>query len=124
MKRFLTLALVGAVVLGASSVVFANICAFDPVPAATLLFPFLEVDLGGGPVNSSFAITNVSSEAQIVHVTVWTDYSYPVVDFNVVLTGYDVQTFNLYNLIGMGYLPRTNNNTDSPVGTQPVSPPL
>ena len=48
MKKFLTLALVGAMVLGVSSVVFANICAFDPVPAATLLFPFVSYDYHGG----------------------------------------------------------------------------
>ncbi len=36
MKKFLTLALAGAMVLGVSGVAFANICAFDPVPAATL----------------------------------------------------------------------------------------
>jgi len=120
MKRFLTLALVGAVALGASSVVFANICAFDPVPAATLLFPFVEMDYNGA-ATTSFAITNVSSEAVIVHVTVWTDYSDPVLDFNVMLTGYDVQTFNIASILKDGWLPKTGHNANSPVGNRPYS---
>ena len=44
MKRFVTLALVSALVLGASSIVYANVCAFDAVPAATILFPFVTLD--------------------------------------------------------------------------------
>ena len=35
MRKFFTLALVGALALGVSSVAYANFCAFDPVPAAT-----------------------------------------------------------------------------------------
>jgi len=44
MKKFLTVALAGVVMLGIGSATFANICAFDPVPAATLLFPFVVFD--------------------------------------------------------------------------------
>ena len=73
MKKFLAFALVGAVVLGLSSVVYANVCAFDAVPAATLLFPFIEYDYttDGAGGTTLFSITNVSSEAQVVHVTLW-----------------------------------------------------
>ena len=38
-----------------------------------------------------FTITNVTRLPQIAHVTVWTDWSFPVLDFNIFLTGYDVQ---------------------------------
>ena len=44
MKRFMSIALVAGLVLGAGSMAFANICAFDPVPAATLLFPFVALE--------------------------------------------------------------------------------
>ena len=41
MKRFLTYALAVVMALGLTSAVYANICATDAVPAATLLFPFV-----------------------------------------------------------------------------------
>lgn len=112
MKRFLTLALIGAVMLGAGSVAFANVCAFDPVPAATLLFPFVtyNYDLGASGYNTLFAITNVSNEAQIVHVTLWTDFSVPILDFNILLTGYDVQTLSIRDILANGQLPVTVNS--------------
>jgi hypothetical protein len=127
MKRFLTLALMGAVMLGAGSVAFANVCAFDPVPAATLLFPFVtyNYDLGVGGYNTLFAITNVSDEAQIVHVTLWTDFSVPILDFNIQLTGYDVQSLSIRDILANGQLPVTVNSghtTDEGVFEQgPVS---
>ena len=109
MKRFLTLALMGAVMLGAGSVAYANVCAFDPVPAATLLFPFVtyNYDLGDTGYNTLFAITNVSNEATIVHVTVWTDFSVAILDFNILLTGYDVQTVSIRDILRDGQLPIT-----------------
>jgi hypothetical protein len=58
----------------------------------------------------------VSSEAQIVHVTLWTDYSVAVLDWNVLLTGYDVYTFNIRDILKYGNIPPTFNvahNKDS-----------
>jgi hypothetical protein len=113
----MTLALVGAVMLGAGSVAFANVCAFDPVPAATLLFPFVPYNYSQGAAgyNTLFAITNVSNEAQIVHVTVWTDFSVAILDFNILLTGYDVQTLSIRDILANGQLPVTTigNHTAS-----------
>lgn len=114
MKRFFTLAVVGALVLGASSFAYANFCAFDPAPAASLLFPFVAFDYNN-PINGTttlFAITNVSSEAQVVHVTIWTDYSEPVLDFNILLSGYDVQTLNIRDILYFGALPDTGTTGD------------
>lgn len=109
MKRFLTLALVGAVTLGAGSIAYANVCAFDPVPAATLLFPYVTYNYAQGAAgyNTLFAITNVSNEAAIAHVTLWTDYSRAILDFNVLLTGYDVQTISIRDILAQGLLPVT-----------------
>ncbi len=120
MKKFLTLALIGAVALGISSVVYANVCAFDAVPAATLLFPFVEYDYAGGgaTANTLFSITNVSSEAVVVHVTLWTDYSVGILDFNILLTGYDVQTLSIRDLLEVG-LPVTGTAATSPTGGVP-----
>jgi hypothetical protein len=113
MKRFLTLALAGVLVLGAGSVAYANICAFDPAPAATLLFPFVvyNYEQGGDGYNTLMAITNVSSEAQIAHLTLWTDYSTAILDWNVLLTGYDVVTFDIRKILVEGQLPVTDSAT-------------
>ena len=109
MKRFVTLALVSALVLGASSIVYANVCAFDAVPAATILFPFVTLDYNAptSGVSTNFSITNVSAEAQVVHVTVWTDFSAAILDFNILLTGYDVISMNIRDILINGQLPVT-----------------
>jgi hypothetical protein len=116
MKRFLTLALAGALVLGVGSVAYANVCAFDPAPAATLLFPFVSYNYNAGAngYNTLMAITNVSSDAQIAHVTLWTDYSTAILDFNILLTGYDVVTFDIRNILENGQLPVTVSDPAHP----------
>jgi hypothetical protein len=118
MKKFLTITLASVLLLAGGSVAYANICAFDPVPAATLLFPFVayNYDQGADGVNTLFAITNVSSDAQIVHVTLWTDYSIPVLDWNVLLTGYDVYTFDIRSILKDGKIPATFTVTHSADG--------
>src|SRR5688572_14487267 len=68
-------------------------CDIGVYPAATLLLPIFDVDLAaaaGAGETTLFTITNVSSAPQIAHVTVWTDWSFPILDFNIFLTGYDV----------------------------------
>ena len=117
MKRFLTIALAGAVVLGLAGPVYANLCSTDVVPAATLLFPLVKYDYAAGLAGNDgettlFAITNVSSEAQIVHITLWTDYSVAILDFNLTLTGYDVQTINIRDILRDGILPHDGNGAN------------
>jgi hypothetical protein len=103
-------ALAGVLALGLGSAAYAVECALDVVPASTLLFPFVNYDYEQGAIDNSgqttlFAITNVSSEAQIVHITLWTDYSIAILDFNLTLTGYDVQTINIRDILREGLLP-------------------
>ncbi|HSY50527.1 MAG TPA: hypothetical protein VLC46_17100 [Thermoanaerobaculia bacterium] len=73
-------------------------------PAATLLLPYFEVDPNPNVPGQTtlFTITNVSRYPQIAHVTLWTDWAYPVLTFNLFLTGYDVQAINLYDVIVRG----------------------
>ena len=47
----------------------------------------------------SGSINNASATAVLAHVTVWSDWSVPVLDFDVYLTGYDVQTINLREVL-------------------------
>jgi hypothetical protein len=88
----------------------AEICTIDDVPAATLLLPYFEVSLdqpAGWGKHTLFSINNASNVAAVAHVTLWTDQSIPTLDFDVYLTGYDVQTINLYDIFAYGNLPRT-----------------
>jgi len=89
-------------------------CDISVAPAATLLLPYFEVDLDDPAGETTlFTITNVSNEDQIAHVTLWTDYSFPVIDFNIYLTGYDVQSINLYDVIERGLIaPDAGTGTD------------
>ncbi|MEO8382890.1 MAG: hypothetical protein ABI779_24750 [Acidobacteriota bacterium] len=80
-------------------------CDISVTPAATLLLPYFEVDLENAAGETTlFTITNTSHLDQIAHVTLWTDYSFPVIDFNIYLTGYDVQAINLYDIIARGVI--------------------
>jgi len=126
MKRFITFMAVGVMFLGLSSVAYANYCSFDAVPSATLLFPFVAYDYEGGfdGQTTQFAITNVSSESQIVHITIWSDYSVAILDFNIVLTGYDVARMNIRDILGFGLLPTDDAATgrNDTIWMQTVSP--
>ena len=83
-------------------------CDISVQPAATLLLPYFEVDIeDAGGETTLFTITNTSNVDQIAHVTLWTDYSFPVIDFNIYLTGYDVQAINLFDIISRGVIAPT-----------------
>jgi hypothetical protein len=101
--------IVGLLALGGQS--FAELCTVDAVPAATLLVPYFECDLDN-PLNSTtlFSINNASAAPALAHVIFWTDWSFPTVDFDVYLTGYDVVTVNVCDVFD-GNIPIT---ADSP----------
>ena len=96
----------------------AELCAIDAVPAATLLLPYFEVKLDRDrskiPV-TFFSINNASEESTIAHVSFWTDMSVPTINFDVFLTGYDVQIINVTDIFYLGYdaIPRTFNSSES-----------
>ena len=80
-------------------------CDVTVLPAATLLLPYFEVDLtsaAGTGETTIFTVTNLTNLSQAAQVTLWTDYDYPVMTFNIFLTGYDVQSVNLYDVIRRG----------------------
>jgi hypothetical protein len=115
-------------------------CDIGVTPAATLLLPYFEVDTATRAVDTWFTITNVSNLPQIAHVTVYTDWSYAVLDFNIFLTGYDVQPISLYDVIVNGIIaptgqtasgawyggtsssPTYNGGTNAPSGAAATSP--
>ena len=104
-KIVFALALLGLLVSGQNAQ--AVIATVDDVPAATLLLPYFEVDLNStSGLTTLFSVNNASATAVLAHVVVWSDLSVPVLDFNIYLTGYDVVTINMRDILG-GVLPRT-----------------
>ena len=80
-------------------------CDIAALPAATLLLPYFEVDLDDFAGETTlFTVTNVADRARVVRATLWTDYGFPVVSFNIYLTGYDVQSINLRDVLTAGLI--------------------
>jgi len=106
-------------------------CDISTAPAATLLLPYFEVDINAQQTTAQttlFTITNVTHIPQIAHVTVWTDLSYPVLDFNIFLTGYDVQGINLYDVIARASslrrsAPRSTTRSARPASVRSITMP-
>ncbi len=86
-------------------------CDIGTLPAATLLLPYFEVDISkpaDHAANTLFTVVNTSRAPQVARVTIWTDYGFPVYWFNAYLTGYDVQSFSMYDMLASGHLPQTS----------------
>jgi hypothetical protein len=80
-------------------------CDIALLPAATLLLPYFEVDFTNGANQSTlFTVTNVAAVSRVARVTLWTDFSYPVLTFNVYLTGYDTQSISLFDVLAYGII--------------------
>ena len=116
MKRNLAFGLALAGLLGMAGQAHAVIGTIDNVPAATLLLPYFEVAVNDGGINTLFSINNASATAILAHVTVWSDQSIPVLDFDVYLTGFDVVTINLNEVLVWGKLPVTASAGQDPSG--------
>jgi hypothetical protein len=121
MKRLVfCLAIMGLLALGGQAIALPG--TIDDVPAATLLLPYFEVDLDNAAgITTLFSVNNASAAAQLAHVTVWSTWSIPVLDFDVYLTGYDVQSFNLRDILVDGILPQTGSGTTT-AANDPGSP--
>lgn len=92
----------------------------DNVPAATLLLPYFEVDLGNpDAITTVFSVSNASATAALANVTLWSTEGVSVLNFNVYLTGYDLQPVSLRDVLN-GVLPRTASAGQDPADT--ISP--
>ena len=99
-------------------------CDIGLYPAATLLLPYFEVETAKRGTDTLFTITNVGHLPQIAHVTIWTDWGFPVLTFPIFLTGYDVQSISLYDVIVNGIIaPGSSPGTSSLInlGSQSAS---
>ena len=91
-------------------------------PGATLLLPYFEAQVpkkigGKAPgIDTLFSINNASATAILAHVTIWTDLAVPVTNFNIYLTGYDVQQISMVDILN-GKLPITASAGQDPDDT-------
>jgi hypothetical protein len=102
------------VALGPTSTNNDDTCDISTAPAATLLLPYFEVETSTttpNPRSTLFTITNVTGFNQVAKVTLWTDWSYPVLDFNIWLSPYDVQAINLRDVIVAGQINGTTGTS-------------
>ncbi|MFZ5787682.1 MAG: hypothetical protein ACOY3Y_14665 [Acidobacteriota bacterium] len=107
----------------------ANFCARDDVPAATLLFPYVEVGVTPEGVPDPQAettisrIVNVSPNAVVVHFTVWDVTGVPRVVFDEILSGFDALQINWRDFLnGRGDLfdtARTDLTASAPLTRTP-----
>jgi uncharacterized protein DUF11/thrombospondin type 3 repeat protein len=86
-------------------------------PAATLLVPWFGVDLASRDgLTTLVSITNADSRPHLVSVTLWTDWAIPSLTFDLYLSGFDIETLNLRDILQDGTLPVTGTSL-SPAGT-------
>jgi hypothetical protein len=108
-------ALLAVVACGLAAALFARpaaaaLCAIDSVPGATLLYPIFELDLDSPATHDTvLSVQNVGDSAVIAHVTLWTDWAVPILDFDVYLARFDVQTIDMKDVILDGVLPVTGS---------------
>jgi hypothetical protein len=119
MKKTLMTCLAIAMLLALAGTASAITCTIDQRPGATLLVPYFQVSVSGTDIVGSgpdardtiVTIANASSAPMIAHVNVYNRYSDLVLDFNIALTGYDVQAMRMSDVIS-GILPVTVNSDD------------
>lgn len=92
----------------------AVIGTLDNVPAATLLYPYFEVDLSNVNGKSTvIGLHNTSATAILGRVTIWSNAGLPIYNFNIYLTGYDSQSFDMRAVL-TGSLPQTASAGQDP----------
>lgn len=116
-KAWLAAGLLGLACLSGVQQADAVIGAADHVPGATLLVPYFEVDVANpNGVSTLVSITNTSATAILANVVLWSDQGVPAASFNAYLTGYDVQSFSVRDVLN-GIVPRTATDGQDPTDT-------
>ncbi|MFN2386871.1 MAG: hypothetical protein ABR576_11420 [Thermoanaerobaculia bacterium] len=114
MKKTLMTCLVVVALFAVAGTASAITCTVDQRPAATLLVPYFEVaynadgtlTTGAGARDTLLTIVNASAAPMIAHVNVFNERSVLVLDYNIALTGFDVQAMSIGQVL-LGNLPRT-----------------
>ena len=118
MKKTLVACLAIVALVGITASAGAITCTTDQRPAATLLIPYFQATFnadgtilgtGTSALDTLVTIGNASSSPMIAHVNVFNDRSELVLDFNVALTGFDIQSWSMASVL-RGNLPQTPVN--------------
>jgi hypothetical protein len=119
MKKALMTCLAVSALFAIASSATAITCTVDQRPAATLLVPYFQVSIepATGAIVSSGAlardtivtIVNASAAPMVAHVNVYNRFSEIKLDFNVALSGFDVQAMRMSDIISV-FLPNTFNS--------------
>jgi hypothetical protein len=89
----------------------------DAVPAATLLYPYFEVDLSNvNGKDTVIGLHNTSASAVLGRVTIWSNTGVPIYGFHIYLTGFDSQSFKMRDVLN-GILPQTASAGQDPLDT-------
>ncbi|MDQ6894241.1 MAG: hypothetical protein M3167_16380 [Acidobacteriota bacterium] len=123
MKKTLVTCAVLVALFAVAGSASAVTCTVDQRPAATLLVPWFQVTFNpdGSPQTTTSAalapafdtivtIGNASAAPTIAHVSVFNERSVLVLDFNIALTGFDIQAMRMSEIL-RGNLPSTPINT-------------
>jgi len=114
MKKTLVTCLAVVALFAIASSAVAITCTVDKRPAATLLVPYFassfnsDGSVDGTGIDTIVSIANASSAPMIAHVNVFNKRSELVLDFNIALSGFDVQAFRMTDIIS-GHLPTTGD---------------
>jgi hypothetical protein len=117
-QRLAVCAVLLAAALGAAAdpMLAAASCPTSQGSAATLLFPYFEVDLDGGRTTLlAIGGDRGFQESTLARVTLWTDWGVPTLAFDLFLRSGDLQTINLRDLFATGDAPVTR----PPAGAYP-----
>lgn len=88
-------------------------CRVADQPAATLLIPFFQVDLDDAQgMSTLISVNNASARPALARLVLWTNWGVPTLAFDIYLTGYDIQTLNLRDLL-LGNLPVTGSTVSN-----------
>jgi len=96
--------LLSAASASAATTVNHGSCDIGIAPAATLLLPYFDVADSRTGEGTIFTVTNVTSMFQVGRVTLWTDFAYPILSFDLFFEPYEVRRINLYDVIWQGVL--------------------
>ncbi len=125
MKKALIACLAVVALFAIANTATAVTCTIDQRPAATLLIPYFQVsyDASGALVSTGIGardtlvtIGNASSAPMVAHVNIFSRESTLLLDFNIALTGFDIQALRVSDILA-GNLP---NSADSPAVGQDV----
>ena len=118
MKKTLVACLAVIALFAIATSANAVTCVQDHRPGATLLVPYFQATFnadgtilgtGAAALDTLVTIGNASSAPMIAHVTVWSERTEFVLDFNIALTGFDIQSFSVASVL-RGFLPQTPVN--------------